>query len=67
MNANELLLECRGIDKNYNGPQVLSAVDFLSLKKTMSAGSGVYVPPQAAEGWKTPCALKKAMPVLHPQ
>ena len=32
MNANELLLECRGIDKNYNGPQVLSAVDF-SLKR----------------------------------
>lgn len=24
----ELLLECRGIDKNYNGPQVLSGVDF---------------------------------------
>lgn len=39
----------------------------VSLKKAMSAGSGVYVPPQAAEGWKTPCALKKAMPVLHPQ
>lgn len=32
MNSNELLLECRGIDKNYNGPQVLSAVDF-SLKR----------------------------------
>ena len=28
----DLLLECRGIDKNYNGPQVLSAVDF-SLKR----------------------------------
>ena len=27
-----LLLECRGIDKNYNGPQVLSNVDF-SLKR----------------------------------
>ena len=25
---NDLLLECRGIDKNYNGPQVLSGVDF---------------------------------------
>lgn len=24
----ELLLECRGIDKNYNGPQVLDGVDF---------------------------------------
>ncbi len=24
----ELLLECRGVDKNYNGPQVLDGVDF---------------------------------------
>ncbi len=29
---NGLLLECRGIDKNYNGPQVLSGVDF-SLRR----------------------------------
>jgi len=29
---NDLLLECRGIDKNYNGPQVLSGVDF-SLRR----------------------------------
>ena len=28
----DLLLECRGIDKNYNGPQVLSNVDF-SLRR----------------------------------
>ena len=28
----DLLLECRGIDKNYNGPQVLSKVDF-SLRR----------------------------------
>ena len=28
----DLLLECRGIDKNYNGPQVLSGVDF-SLRR----------------------------------
>ena len=33
MNAKtEMLLECRGIDKNYNGPMVLSNVDF-SLKR----------------------------------
>ena len=32
MSTNELLLECRGIDKNYNGPQVLAGVDF-SLKR----------------------------------
>jgi ribose transport system ATP-binding protein len=35
MNANaknDLLLECRGIDKNYNGPMVLSNVDF-SLRR----------------------------------
>lgn len=29
---NELLLECKGIDKNYNGPQVLDGVDF-SLRR----------------------------------
>jgi ribose transport system ATP-binding protein len=29
---NALLLECKGIDKNYNGPMVLSKVDF-SLKR----------------------------------
>ena len=29
---NDLLLECRGIDKNYNGPQVLAGVDF-SLRR----------------------------------
>ena len=29
---NALLLECKGIDKNYNGPMVLSNVDF-SLKR----------------------------------
>ncbi len=29
---NDLLLECRGIDKNYNGPQVLDGVDF-SLRR----------------------------------
>ena len=28
----DLLLECRGIDKNYNGPQVLDGVDF-SLRR----------------------------------
>lgn len=28
----ELLLECKGIDKNYNGPQVLDGVDF-SLRR----------------------------------
>ena len=28
MSNTDLLLECRGIDKNYNGPQVLSNVDF---------------------------------------
>ncbi len=28
----DLLLDCRGIDKNYNGPQVLSQVDF-SLRR----------------------------------
>ena len=33
MSANSsLLLECKGIDKNYNGPMVLSNVDF-SLKR----------------------------------
>ena len=33
MSANSsLLLECKGIDKNYNGPMVLSKVDF-SLKR----------------------------------
>ena len=32
MSNTELLLECRGIDKNYNGPQVLDGVDF-SLRR----------------------------------
>ncbi len=32
MNDTTPLLECRGIDKNYNGPQVLSGVDF-SLRR----------------------------------